>query len=181
MGRQTYGRRVGLSLSGMELRSLAAVAALMTATSFSGAFAAASPAASSKCIQAEEARVAEDEGAPPKLSARFYMRTFSLEVSVDGLDGPQLPVSIEEICDVPKPLRKQAAGLAGADGVALITARTTVWANGKRVQGADATAALDGADTATLRVRLVPLRRWGQDEDGDKVPTFTARRITITD
>jgi hypothetical protein len=44
-----------------------------------------------------------------------------------------------------------------------------------------AVTALDGADTAVLRVRLAPRRTWGENEDGGKVPTFTARRITITD
>jgi hypothetical protein len=38
-----------------------------------------------------------------------------------------------------------------------------------------------GAGIVDLRVRLTPRRTWGEDEDGGKVPTFTARRITITD
>jgi hypothetical protein len=41
--------------------------------------------------------------------------------------------------------------------------------------------ALDRADTAVLRVRLAPGRRWAEDEDGDKVAALAARRITITD
>jgi hypothetical protein len=28
---------------------------------------------------------------------------------------------------------------------------------------------------------LAPQSNWGEGEDGDKVPTFTARRITVTD
>ena len=130
---------------------------------------------------AEEARAA-GEGAPPKFSARFYRRTFSLDVSLDGLDDEtHLPLSIEEVCDVPKALKKQAAQLAGTDGLALISTGTSVWLDGKRLMGAEAVTALDGADTAMLRVRLARRTRWGEDEDGDKVPTFLTRRITITD
>ncbi len=99
----------------------------------------------------------------------------------DGLDGKELPVSIEETCDVAKALTKQAAQPAGIDGIALLSTRTSVWLDRTPLQGDAAVAALDGADTALLRVRLARQRRWSEDEDGDKVPTFTARRTTITD
>jgi hypothetical protein len=147
-----------------------------------------------RCVSAEEAgaRAADhgqdgndeesaDEGAPPKFSSAFYARTFTLDASLDGLDGKRLPISIEEVCDVPKALAKQAVQLAGADGVALLSTRTRVWIDGDALQADAAVTALDGADTAVLRVRLVPQRRWSEDEDGDKVATFVARRITITD
>ena len=90
-------------------------------------------------------------------------------------------MSIEEVCDVPKALTKQAGQLAGTDGIALLSARTSVWLDRTPLQGSAAVSALDGADTAVLRVRLAPRRRWSEDEDGDKVPTFATRRITITD
>jgi hypothetical protein len=122
-----------------------------------------------------------DEDAPPKFSAAFYKLTFTLDVSVDGMDGAELPISIEDVCDIPKRRAKQAAQLAGADGVALLLPRTTVWQDRTRLTGTAAAAALDGADTATLRVRLAPRRSWHEDEDGDPVATFSARRITITD
>jgi hypothetical protein len=122
----------------------------------------------------------EDEDAPPKFSAAFYKLTFTLDVSLDGMDGSPLPISIEEVCDIAKRHAKEAAQLAGADGVALLLPRTTVWQGGTRITGT-AAAALDGADTATLRVRLAPLRSWHEDEDGDPVATFSTRRITITD
>jgi hypothetical protein len=164
---------------------------------------AATPAAASandqpagqRCVSAEEAKThasgdgagsgnegqdADDE-APPKLTAAFYARTFTLNASLDGIDGKQLPISIEEVCDIPKALAKQAVQLTGTDGIALLSTRTRVWLDGKRLQGTAALTALDGADTAVLRVRLAPQRRWGESEDGSKVPTFTARRITITD
>jgi hypothetical protein len=138
-------------------------------------------AAAPRCVGAEEAAAHEAGDTPPRFTAAFYARTFTLDASLDGLDGNQLPVSIEEVCDVPSALRKQAVELAGADGIALLSTRTSVWLDGTPTQGMAALTALDGADTAVLRVRLAPRRTWGEDEDGGKVPTFTARRITITD
>ncbi len=143
--------------------------------------------AAKRCVGAEEAsaRTADDgnddEAAPPKFSSAFYARTFTLDASLDGLDGNELPISIEEVCDVPKALTKHAGRLAGTEGIALLSARTTVWLDRTPLQGDGAISALDGADTAVLRVRLAPRRHWGEDEDGDKVPTFATRRITITD
>src|SRR5258708_6516822 len=78
------------------------------------------------CVSADESRahVAGDDGggggeeAAPTFSAAFYARTFTLDSSLDGVDGKQLPVSIEQVCDLPASLSPQAAQLAGADGVA---------------------------------------------------------------
>jgi hypothetical protein len=147
------------------------------------------PAAASACVGAEEARVhaagdssGQDEDAPPKFTAAFYKRLFLLDVSLDGADGNELPISIEEVCSVPKRLRKQAVQLAGGDGVALLLPRTSVWEGETQLTGEDAAAAIDGADTAVLRVRLIrPPTRWRQDEDGSPVPTFRTGRIEITD
>jgi hypothetical protein len=122
-----------------------------------------------------------DEGAPPRFTSAFYARTFTVDASLDGMDGKQLPISIEEICDVPKALVKQAVQLAGGDAVALLSTHTSVRLGVQSLRGDAAMTALDGADTAVLRVRLLPRSRWAEDEDGDKVATFAARRITITD
>jgi hypothetical protein len=149
--------------------------------------------AAKDCVSAEEAGAhvagddnepaggGEEEGAEPTFTPAFYARTFTLDASLDGMDGEQLPISIEEVCDIPKPMSEQALKLAGADGVALVSTHTSVWLDRKRLQGRTAATALDGADTAVLRVRLAPQRRWREDEDGNKVATFTTRRITIND
>jgi hypothetical protein len=147
------------------------------------------PAAATACVGAEEARAhaagdssGEDEDAPPKFTAAFYRRLLLLNVSLDGADGSELPISIEEVCSVPKRLRKQAVQLAGGDGVALLLPRTSVWEGETQLTGEGAAAAIDGADTAVLRVRLIrPPARWRQDEDGNPVPTFRTGRIEITD
>jgi hypothetical protein len=129
----------------------------------------------------EEAGEGEDEGAAPAFTPAFYARVFTIDASLDGIDGKQLPISIEEVCDIPESLREQAARLAGADGAALLSSRTSVWLGRRRLRGRAAARALDGADTAVLRARLAARRRWGEDEDGNKVVTFATRRITITD
>ena len=134
---------------------------------------------------AEEARVAgdeeDDEDKPLRFSPAFYDQTITLDASLDGLEGRALPLAIEEVCDVPKPLASEAAQLAGADGIALVRSTTIVRLDGKRLQGKAATAALGDADTAVLRVRLTPPRKWRAGEEDGRLPTFTPRRINITD
>jgi hypothetical protein len=136
-----------------------------------------------RCVAAEEAviHVAGSDEGPPKFTAAFYRHMYTVDVSLDGADGNDLPISIETICDVPKKLRKQAAQLAGSDGVARVLERTQIWQDGTQLTGDDATTALDGADTATIRARMVKRPKWSEDEDGEPLPTFRAGRIEITD
>ena len=139
-------------------------------------------AAASHCVGAEEAGVhAAGDDAPVKFTAAFYRRLLTLDVSLDGADGSELPISIEQVCDVPRRLRKQAAQLAGGDGVALLLPRTTVWQDGTQLFGKAAATAIDGADTASMRVRMKRPPSWREDEDGNPVPTFRTGRIEITD
>ena len=108
--------------------------------------------------------------------------TITLNASADGLDGDELPISIEEVCDVPKDLATEAAQLAGGEGLALIGPGTHVFdAMGAELTGAAATAAVAEADSLTLRAQLKRPAEWGQDEDGAPVPTFETSRIDITD
>jgi hypothetical protein len=159
--------------------ALTFIAALVVALGVS-----APASASRNCVAAEEAvahKSGSDEDGPPSFTPAFYARTLTLNASLDGLDGKQLPVSIEEVCSVPKSLRKQAMQLAGGDGIALISTKTSVWEGSTHLRGGAALTAVDGADTALLRVRLAPQSQWGEDEDGNAVATFIAKRILITD
>lgn len=168
----------------MRRRIVAAAIVLAAAVVVAGGFHP-SPAAATKtyCVGAEEARVhsSGEDGGPPRFTAAFFRRLLVLEVSLDGADGAELPISIEEVCNVPKRFRRQAAQLAGGEGVALLLARTTVWQDGSQLTGNDLAAAIDGADTASLRVRLRQPSAWSEDEDGNKVPTFRTGRVEITD
>ena len=137
----------------------------------------------------EEARLAAgglpraaQEDVPPTFSDPFYTITITLKASADGLNGDDLPISIEEVCDVPKQLESEAAQLIGGAGVALISSSTKVFdAGGQQLTGDAATAALAGADTVSLKAQLERPARWRQDEDGQPVPTFETSRADITD
>ena len=125
---------------------------------------------------------AAQEDAPPTFSDPFYAITITLNASADGLNGNDLPISIEEVCDVPERLASEAAQLIGGDGVALISSTTNVFdAGGQRLTGQAATTALAGADSVSLRAQLERPAGWRQDEDGQPVPTFTTSRADITD
>jgi hypothetical protein len=144
-------------------------------------------AAKLHCVDgsATEARVAGSDEGPPKFTADFFTHRMSIDASADGLDDTKLPttlpISIESVCGLPKSLDKQAGQLAGGDGVALVTSRTSVWKDGQRLPGARKLVELGGADTVYLRGRLLVQSAWQADEDGDPVPTFRASRILITD
>jgi Ca2+-binding RTX toxin-like protein len=128
------------------------------------------------------ARVAQDDDPPLIFSNAFYAITTTVTASADGMTGNELPISIEEVCDVPQALATEAAQLVGGDGVALISPATTVFdAAGQQLTGAAATTALAGADTAVLKARLLAPSGWRQDEDGQPVPTFSVSRADITD
>ena len=119
---------------------------------------------------------------PPTFSAPFYAITITINASADGLTGDELPISIEEVCDVPEGLASEAAQLVGGEGVALIGPATKVYdATGQQLTGAAATTALAGADSLTVRVQLKRPAQWRQDEDGAPVPTFDTKRADITD
>jgi hypothetical protein len=131
---------------------------------------------------ARVARVAQDDDPPLIFSDAFYAIATTVTASADGMTGNELPISIEEVCDVPQALATEAAQLVGGDGVALISPATTVFdAAGQQLTGAAATTALAGADTVELKASLLPPSGWRQDEDGEPVPTFSVSRADITD
>ena len=127
-----------------------------------------------------QARAAGDPA--PTFSDPFYAATLTLNVSADEIVGDQLPISIEEVCDVPAALQGEAAQLIGGEGVALISPTTQVFdALGQQLIGDAATAALLDADSLSLKAQLERPALWAQDEDGAPVPTFATSRADITD
>jgi hypothetical protein len=136
----------------------------------------------------EDARLAgvparpAQEDAPPTFSDPFYAVTIAINASVDGVNGDELPISIEEVCDVPSGLAGEAAQLIGGEGVALMTTATQVFdATGQALTGDAAATALAGADSVSLKAQLLRPAQWRQDEDGQPVPTFRTSRADITD
>jgi hypothetical protein len=128
------------------------------------------------------ARAFLDDDPPPVFSTSFYAITTTITASADGLTGTDLPISIEDVCDVPQSLATEAAQLVGGDGVALITPATLVFdATGVQLAGDAATTAVGEADTVVLKAQLLPPAGWRQDEDGAPVPTFSVSRADIPD
>ena len=128
------------------------------------------------------ARVAQDDDPPLTFSNAFYAITTTITASADGLTGEDLPISIEDVCDVPQSLATEAAQLVGGDGVAIITPATTVFdATGLQLTGDAATTAVGEADTVVLKAKLLSPGGWRQDEDGAPVPTFSTSRADIPD
>ena len=128
------------------------------------------------------ARVAQDDDPPLTFSNAFYAITITITASADGLTGEDLPISIEDVCDVPQSLATEAAQLVGGDGVAIITPATTVFdATGLQLTGDAATTAVGEADTVVLKAKLLSPGGWRQDEDGAPVPTFSTSRADIPD
>ena len=123
------------------------------------------------------------EDAPPTFSDPFYSIAITINASVDRLNGDELPISIEEVQNMPLRLAGEAAQLIGGEGVALISSATKVFdAAGQALTGEAAATAVAGADSVSLKAQLA-LRpaRWRQDEDGQPVPSFETSRIDITD
>ncbi len=136
--------------------------------------------AAGHCVTAEEAVDAGEDGDTPEFGPAIYRRTLVLEVSIVRADDAELQISIEEVCNVPRRLRKEAAEIAGREGVALLLGGTTVRRGDARVPPRAVARALDRADTAVLSARLRQPRAWRKHEVGNAVPTFTTERITIT-
>jgi hypothetical protein len=66
--------------------------------------------------------------APAGSGKTFLVRSWiDAEVSLDGADGADLPIAIEEVGNVSRRLRSQAAQLAGGKGAALLLDCTTLW------------------------------------------------------
>ena len=114
----------------------------------------------------------------------FSALKMTLEASVDeGIDPVtlQVPIAIEKVCGIPRRFAVQARRLGGNDGIALVQSDTSVYDHDVLVQGDAAIQAFEEADTATIRAQLAPAETWGEDEDGNRIPTVSARWIKITD
>jgi hypothetical protein len=166
----------------MKHRATSWLASLGAALAVGAALSPSPAPAAGHCVDAEDAVVhaSGDDDEAPRLGPALYRRLLVLEVSVDGANGAELPIAIEEVCNVSRRLREEAAQLAGGQGVAELLARTTVWRGHARVPAGRVARALDGADTAWVWVRLRQRRTWRDDRDGNPVPSFWTERIQIT-
>jgi hypothetical protein len=137
-------------------------------------------AGAGECVTAPKPRLRGD--LPPTFGDAFHAITLTLNASADGLNGDELPISIEEVCDVPQQLAAEAAQLIGGAGIAIIGGDTRIFdAVGQELTGDAATTALAEADSLTLKAQLQRPAQWRQDEKGQPVPTFGTSRADITD
>jgi hypothetical protein len=140
-----------------------------------------------RCYQPREARVVYrrgGDGPGAAFSPAFFAEKMTLEASLDeGIDPVtlQVPLAIEKVCGPPRRFADQARRLGGNDGIALVLPETSVFDHDALVPGDALIQAFEGADTATLRAQLAPAETWGADEDGNQIPTFSAKWIKITD
>ena len=140
-----------------------------------------------RCYQPREARVVHrrgGDGPGPAFSPAFFAEKMTLDASLDeGIDPVtmQVPLAIEKVCGPPRRFASQARRLGGNDGIALVQPETSVFNHDVLVQGDALIQAFEEADTANVRAQLVPAETWGEDEDGNRIPTFTAKWIKITD
>ena len=141
-------------------------AAIATAAVIAAGFVfAPSAPAKTHCVDgsAEEARVSGSDEGPPKFTPAFVSRGDDTRHVGGRPRQGTLPISIEAICGLPRSLDKQAGALAGGDGIALVTSRTSVWKDDLRLAGAAKLLELEGADTVTLRARMVQQAAWKTD------------------
>jgi hypothetical protein len=125
-----------------------------------------------------------DDQAEPAASVfkpGFLNRIWKVSASVSSFEDGRLSVIVDRFAGLPKRLGDQDDALLDQDAVVLVSASVHVLdADGRRVSAEHAAAALDGADSVVLQVKLLAPRKWVQDEDGSKVPTFRAKRIKIS-
>jgi len=130
------------------------------------------------------------------LSEDIFGRREVEELSLCGVKVARCPLDKRPIAKYPEPLarvwrlspsrlprrlKKQGKQLIGGDGVAVVSSRTHIVKDGRELTGASRLAELEGADTVSLKVRVFRPKHWRKDEDGNKIATFRARRIVITD
>ena len=166
-------------------QGLAGVLAVVCTLSSPGA----APADATRLIcvsEAGEAKAAgdsggEDEDAPPKFTAAFYARMLNLDASLDGAEGSGSLSRSRRSAASRKGSRSRLPSSPAPTALRWYSVARRSWQDGTRLSEADAATALDGADTATLRVRLKRPRTWREDEDGNRIATFRAGRIEVTD
>ena len=116
---------------------------------------------------------AQEVAAP--FSDAFFAITVTMNASADGLDGDELPISIEEVCDVPEALATEAAQLVGGDGIGIISADTHVFDAGE-AQRRSGDHRGGGGGRPDAQGEAQASRRVATKREGWPVPTFDVSR-----
>lgn len=104
-------------------------------------------------------------------------RVLRFEADVDYLEDERLGVTIARMLNGPRRARADRDdGRPDLDAIVLIGKRTRVYdKDGARV-GADA---LAGAESVRVHAKRLRPRSWLEDEEGERTPTFRAKRVVI--
>jgi hypothetical protein len=101
----------------------------------------------------------------------------------DGFDTDRhaLSIVVDQVKGLSRRLAARLQDVLGDQADVLVSARTRViGADGSRLSGDAAAAALDAADSVQVTAKLAPRSAWAEDEDGTPVPAMRALRIKIT-
>jgi hypothetical protein len=101
----------------------------------------------------------------------------------DGFDTDRhaLSIVVDQVKGLSPRLAARLQDVLGDQADVLVSARTRVIdADGNRLSGDAAAAALDAADSVQVTARLAPRSAWAEDGDGTPVPAMRALRIKIT-
>jgi hypothetical protein len=114
---------------------------------------------------------------PPRLLGAFTSRVWKFTGDVDGFSDGKLSMTLGKILNLPKRFAAQDDDLLDQDAIVLVGAGVRVIdENGKRTTAA----ALDDADSVRVQGKLLPPKKWQEDEDGQPVTTIRAKRVYIT-
>ena len=123
-------------------------------------------------------RAAEDT-TPGELTA-LTRRTWRFSGEANGFADGVLSATIDKVAGLSKRAARRLGGLLGEQALVLVGPRTrVVSADGERLTGDEAAAALDAADAVRVTGKLLAKAAWRTDEDGEAVPTVRAARVEV--
>lgn len=158
----------------LPLLAIAAVLMLVPA----GALAQTAPAPCQTVDLYQGAEANPSCAARPSFKASFMNRVWSFHGVVDDvdLDTRTLDMTTTGIENLPRRFASQDDALLDQDTHVVFKPGTRVYdPDGKRVSQDY----LDYAEDVVVRGKLVPPRRWHVDEQGEQVPTLSAKRLYI--
>jgi hypothetical protein len=155
---------------------LAIAAALMLVPA--GAFAQAAPATCQAIDLSQSAPANPACDSLPSFKASFLNRVWAFDGAVDAVDleAHTLDMTTSGIEDLPHQLRSQDDAIVDQDTHVVYKQQTRVYdPEGHRVSQDY----LDYAEEVVVRGKLVAPRKWAIDDQGQPVPTVSAKRLYI--
>lgn len=106
------------------------------------------------------------------LPGRAFGLVATIRADAFGFSGGRLSATVNSVSGLPPQLRgPYSEAIVGQDAIVLV-------GRGVKVRGGRAN--LDDAEEVTVKGKLLRPGQWREDEDGNQVPTFRAKRVAIT-